>query len=200
MVAPAPPTSAWLLIAAFLAAAGCVGAGSLQRAVQIESGKRTMVQLVQFGSGPSVAGKPLSLQNASSVATSATGTSAPDALTKVVDDEQLQALLDVFAEKGVFASGAATVPPDAQDALVVSHGGKRWVMSRRKVGLQSEELAFHEAKAYFITVWNSATAYRGTGKGRPDWHGDAESKPLPELRSGSGSTGSTKAPKPGSGK
>ena len=181
MVALGPTPSAWLLIAAFLAAAGCVGGGSLQRAVQVESGKRTTVQLVQFGGGPSVAGRALSLQNASGVAAAPTNDQAtpPDPLTKVVDDEQLQALLDVFTEKGVFANGLPSAPPDAQDALIVSHGGKRWVFSRRLVGLQQEELAFHEAKAYFVTVWNSATAYRGTGKDRPDFRAAQRSLPKP---------------------
>jgi hypothetical protein len=177
-------TPSWLRIAAFLAAAGCVGGGSLQRAVQVETGQRTTVQLVQFGDGPSVAGKALSLQNASSL-TAPAGTSPatpPDPLTKVVDDEQLQRLLDVFAENGVFANGLPNAAPDAQDALVVSHGGKRWVFSRRKVGLQQEELAFHQAKASFLVVWNSATAYRGTGKERPDFR--AAQKNLPKPGSG----------------
>jgi len=166
MVVHVPKKSAVLWIAAFLAAAGCVGGPSLPRAVQIEPGRRTTVRLMQFADG-----LVFTLQNASS-GSAADVYSDPkgDHQTKVLADAQLQALLDVFTEKGMFAQGTASVPSDARDALVVQQNDRRWVWSRRSAADQQ----FTEVKAYFLSLYNDATAYHANsnngraGDSRPD--------------------------------
>lgn len=166
MVVLAPSRFTVLLVAAFLGSGGCVGGANLPRELQVQPGQRTTVRLMQFQQNQS---QVLTLQNASSgSAAEVYSDKRADPFAKVVSDAQLQALLDVFAEKGVFRNGLASVPPEARDALIVQQDDRRWVFSRRQAGLQQEELPFHEAKAYFLSVWNSATAYHTPGDERPD--------------------------------
>lgn len=166
MVVHVPRISAVLRIAAFLAAAACASGPSLPRGLQIEPGKRTTVRLMQFANGLA-----FTLQNASS-GSAADVYSDPkgDQQTKVLADAQLQALLDVFTDKGMFAQGTTSVPADAKDALVVLHGERRWVWSKRSATDQQ----FTDAKGYFLELYNQATAYHGNsgtrraGDNRPD--------------------------------
>jgi hypothetical protein len=92
-----------------------------------------------------------------------------DPSRKVVGDADLQALLDVFAGQGLFAQGVSAVPPDARDVLTVQTGDRTWTFVRRQRGVQQSEAAFHEARAYFLALYNSSVAYHGTGEGRPDF-------------------------------
>ncbi len=157
MVVLVPTKFAVLLAAACALAGGCASGPNLPRALAIEAGRRTTVRMMQFSTG-----QVFSLQNASSgSADDVYSDKRADPLAKVIPDEQLQKLLDVLAEKGAF-QGTSTVPPDARDALIVQQDEKRWAFYRRQAGLQQEELAFHEAKAYFLSVWNGATAYHTT--------------------------------------
>lgn len=94
---------------------------------------------------------------------------AIDPGAKVVADDELQALLDVFTETGLFASSVGEVPGDALDALVVEQDGSRWVFPRRLRGVQQAEAAFHDGRAYFLSLYNSVTAYHGAAGDRPDF-------------------------------
>ena len=59
-----------------------------------------------------------------------------------------------------------------RDVLAVDQPGRRWTWVRRKAGVQAAEADFHEAKAYFLELYNSATAWhRGSGE-RPDLVGE----------------------------
>lgn len=159
-----------LLAAAFLLSGGCVGGPNLPRVVQVTTGQRTTVKLVPF-----TGGQVFTLQNKSSgSAEKVYSERTTDPMTKVIDDDQLQKLLDVFAEKGAFRSGTATVPPDARDALLVQQGDQRWAFYRRLAGMQEQELAFHEAKSYFLSVWNGAIAYHTTDQDRVDLRAEGD--------------------------
>jgi hypothetical protein len=185
MVSEPPPGFAVLLLAAGLVV-GCQSEPSLPRSVTIESGQPTHIALVQVRGG-----MKLELQNASSSDAEAVYSSAQaNQLAKVVPDAQLQALLDVFTAKGMFATSITSVPPDARDVLTVDQPGRRWTWVRRQAGVQAAEADFNEAKAYYLELYNSATAWhRGSGA-RPDLlsekdrvkaDGDAAKKKLENL-------------------
>jgi hypothetical protein len=159
---PSPGFAVLLTAAGFVV--GCQGGPELARSVTIEPGKPTHVTLVQ------VQGQmQFVLQNESSgAAASVYSSEKANPLAKVVADEQLQALLDVFTEKGLFATSITTVPPDARDILFVEQPGRRWTWARRRAGIQEAEGDFHEAKAYFLELYNSATAYHRGTTDRPD--------------------------------
>lgn len=160
-----------LPLVATLVASACAGGPTLARDVEIAAGEPTRVLLTQVKDGTAFL-----LQNASSVDAAAFYSAhAPDVLGKVVADDRLQALLDVFSERGMFAAAPANAPPDARDVLAVEHGGRRWVWYRRRAGVQPEEAVFHEARAYFLEVYNAGTAYRGGDpRQRPDLAGEQD--------------------------
>jgi len=163
MVRKPPPGFAVLLLAAGLVV-GCQSTPSLPRSVTIESGKPTHVTLVQVQGG-----MKFELQNASSGDAAAVySDTKANPLAKVVPDAQLQALLDVFTAKGMFAASITSVPPDARDVLTVDQPGRRWSWVRRQLGVQAGEADFHEAKAYFLELYNSATAWHAGSGARPD--------------------------------
>lgn len=170
MVVLLPSRFAVLLAAAFPFVSGCVGTPNLPRVVQVQEGQRTTVRLIQFADGQTMSLQNLSSGSASDVYSPKDPTKQ-DPMAKVVKDAQLQALLDVLAEKGLHSSGSQSVPPDARDALLVEQKGQRWVLFRRQAGMQQDELPFHEAKAYFLSVWNGATAYH---TGNVDLRGENE--------------------------
>jgi hypothetical protein len=96
---------------------------------------------------------------------------SPDKALKVVPDAELQLLLDVFAEQGMFA--AQPPPgPDALDVLVVAQAGRTWSWARRQRGMQASEMPFLQAKQYFLNVYNGNTAYHGTGDQKPDFRNE----------------------------
>jgi Tol biopolymer transport system component len=65
------------------------------------------------------------------------------------------------------------VPPGARDVLRVDQGGRSWIWARREAGVQASEAAFHEARSYFLEVYNSSTAYRPS-EARPDLWAEKE--------------------------
>src|SRR5262245_9383064 len=139
----------------WLGAACAAAAAPLPRALTIEPGRRTRVLLTEVKSG-----RTLVLQNASSGKPSEDYSDRDgDQFVKVAGDADLQQLLDVLAQQGMFEHPAA-VPGDARDLLVVDTGERRWVWPRRLFGLQEAEMPFHEARAYFLTVYNQALALR----------------------------------------
>lgn len=158
-----------LLVAACLLVA-CQTDPALQRSVTVTAGERTTVHLLQVNGSLA-----LSLQNASAqlpTAVYGADTSSVDPGRKVVADADLQALLDVFSDKGMFAASLNEVPHDARDVLMVEQGGRRWTWVRRQLGVQQAEATFHEARAYFLSLYNSNIAYHGTGDARPDFGGE----------------------------
>ena len=192
MVRKPPPGFAVLLLAAGLVV-GCQSTPSLPRSVTIESGQPTHVTLVQVRDG-----MKFELQNASSGDADAIySDTKANPLAKVVPDAQLQALLDVFTAKGLFTKCVTSVPPDARDVLTVDQPGRRWTWVRRQAtfviergGMQTAEADFHEAKGYFLELYNSATAWhRGSGarpdllseQSRVDAKGDAAKKKLESV-------------------
>lgn len=179
------------LAALALLAAGCAGEPPLRRSLALASGEKTVVRYIDVKGTLA-----LSLQNASAgVATDVyrADSGAIDPGAKVVPDDELQALLDIFSERGLFGGAAAEVPADALDALIVQQGGQRWVFPRRLRGVQQAEAAFHEGRAYFLALYNDVTAYHGTGADRPDFKaeqrratddGRAARQKLERLRAG----------------
>jgi hypothetical protein len=168
MAAQSPRRFAQLLLAGW-ALVACHSGPQLTRAVTIHEGERTVVRL---HSGASLM---LTLENASAVtSTTVYGTArSPDELgRKVVADADLQALLDVFAERGMFAQALAEPPRDARDLLIVDSGGRRWQWARRQPGVQAAEQDFHEARAYFLSLYNSSVAFHGTDASRPNFTGE----------------------------
>lgn len=155
-----------LLVAACTLVA-CSSGPSLSRALEVTPGQRTTVHLLQVNGSLA-----LSLQNdmeQERAKVYGEATSAIDPGRKVVADADLQALLDVFSDKGMFAASLDEVPADARDALIVEQGDRRWIWVRRQRGVQQAEATFHEARAYFLSLYNSSVAYHGTGLARPDF-------------------------------
>lgn len=159
-----------LLFAVTTLVTSCASGPSLARAVTVEAGEPTRVTLTQTSTSTTFL-----LQNASSVeAATFYGDRQAQALGKLVDDAQLQALLDVFAEGGLFANAAPAAPAGARNALVVQQGGQRWIWTERQPG-------FQQGRAWFLEVFNDATAYRaGDPKAPPDLRAENE-----RVRSGS---------------
>lgn len=154
-----------MLLAAVCSAVGCAGTAADGGAVTVRPGQRTVVHLLQGD------GLALSLQNASAEGPGA----AADPLRKVVADDRMQALLDVFARSGLLARAADGAAPGARDVLVLEHDGRRRTWSRLRAGVQDSELWFHEARAYFLQTYNSAEAFVGTSGDRPDFE-DAKAR------------------------
>lgn len=170
-----------LLVAAGLLVA-CSSGPTLRRDLELVPGERTTVRLLSMQGGLA-----LSLHNASAQpSTEVYGTQSGqvDPGSKVVDDVNLQTLLDVFSDKGMFAAAAAVVPRDARDALVVEQGGKRWCwaisgdrqqrLARQQRGDDHAERTFHEARAEFLSLYNASVAFHGTGDRAPDFRGENE--------------------------
>lgn len=139
---------------------------ALQRAVEIEPGRRTRVAFVDFSSNVA-----LVLQNASSgspeeVYSDQTG----NAMVKVVEDEELQRLLDVLAEVGMFHHARTAPLPEARSALVVEHEGGRMVWTRPTAGPGNlaEVRAFDQGRGYVMAVYNIAIALHSRTLDDPD--------------------------------
>ncbi len=153
-----------MLLAAACGIVGCASGPDLPRAVTVTEGQRTVVALQQTASK-----LLLTLQNDSAARPAEVYSGAADG-RKVVADAQLQALLDVFTANGMFEQSLGAVPPDARDVLTVVQGERRWIWARRQLGVQQTEQSFHEARAYFLQLYNSAVAYHGRpGDERPNF-------------------------------
>lgn len=159
-----------LALAAALSFVGCASGPDLPREVTIEPGRPTRVVLQQLRGG-----QTFLLQNASSTEAADFYDGDMPAMAKIAPDAQLQALLDILAQKGLFARGAGAVPPDARDVLAVEHDGRRWTWARRQAGVQQDEVAFHEARTYFLELYNQSLAYHpGTSMDAAGWQQEQE--------------------------
>ncbi|MFY9343575.1 MAG: hypothetical protein WAT39_13855, partial [Planctomycetota bacterium] len=173
MTLPAKVRFAQRLVALGLLVA-CAGPG-LRRTVTITEGQPTTVRLISGNLA-------LSLQNESAGHADKVYTAASaDPSRKVTADADLQALLDVFSEQQMFERSMTVVPPGSLDTLMVEQGGRRWVWAvsadrRARLAAQQRgdrsEQTFHEARAYFLSLYNSSVAYHGTGTARPDFRGE----------------------------
>lgn len=86
-----------------------------------------------------------------------------DAGRKFMKDDELQGVLDVFAQAGLLAASSPTPAPDAIDVVLLECNGQRHCWSRRQRGMQASERPFHEARALFQAAYNSVTAWHGRG-------------------------------------
>ena len=170
MVVLAVSRFAQLLLAA-CTLVGCSSGPRLKRDLEVHPGELTRVRLIQ------VKGKlAFSLQNDSAALPEKVFTansSQIDPGQKVVGDGNLQTLLDVFSEKGLFGSTLTEVPADARDVIVVEQGKRRWLWARCQLGVQASEQAFHEARAEFLALYNSSVAYHGSEQERPDFRSES---------------------------
>jgi hypothetical protein len=149
---PVPlPFRSWLLPLAAGLATACGSAPSLPRAVALAEGDKVAVHMVQAKNQLT-----LTLYNGSAVAAE-DGNRQVGA--KVVADADMQALLDIFAEKGLFERGLPQPPPQALDLLCVDAGGKRWHWGRTQLGVQAAEANYYEARSYFLALYNSSEAF-----------------------------------------
>lgn len=164
MAALALTRFAVLLAAGFLA--GCAGGPGPSRAITIEAGRPTRVLLQQIQQR-----QTFLLQNASSTSAADFYRGDMPSLAKIAPDAQLQALLDILAGKGMFQDGGmlqhgqGNVPADARDVLAVEQGGRTWTWVRRQAGVQADEMAFHEARSYFLDLYNQSQAYHSSDRG-----------------------------------
>jgi hypothetical protein len=179
MAAMALVRFAQLLVAASVAVA-CSSAPSYKRDLTIVPGERTTVRLAQVNGALA-----LSLQNHSAERPDQVyraDSAEIDPGLKIVADVNLQSLLDVFSEKGMFAQYLPEVPAGSRDVLTVEQGQRRWVWAisadrRRRIAQQQQgtdqaERTFHEARAEFLTLYNSSDAFHGssgTGRDAPDF-------------------------------
>lgn len=157
-------STAALLFASALSAlllTQCAGsAPSLKRVVTVTPEQRTRIQLVQ-ATGPALALQTEALGSRAAVYSDALG----DVAAKVVEEADMQTLLDVLAARGFFERAAPVGAPEAREAIVLDHGERRWVWSRRPPTAADDPvfLAFHECRAYVLQLYNQTTAYH-TGR------------------------------------
>lgn len=152
-----------ILTLLLLALATFVGCSSLPRKITVRPGERVRIALQQAD------GKVFMLQNESSgSAESVYRDARADLGLKVAEDEAVQALLDVLAEKGMFERAAAQAAADARDVLSVVTPDAQYHWSRRRAQfsgsrtnptLDEGERPFHEARAYFLTLYNQTMSY-----------------------------------------
>lgn len=156
-----PPLScarlgSFTVLAALFAA--CAGGGPVRRAaVAVEPRQATRVSLTQLSPMQALVLTTRGGRSQAEIFES----NPPDALLKVLDDGEMQGLIDVLDQQGMFAATRSMPPPDARDVLVVEHGDRRWLWWRTKaLGQQPDEMPFHQAKAAFLAVYNDAMAFR----------------------------------------
>ena len=135
----------------------CASGPDLPRVVTVVEGERVRISFTEVSDS-----RTLSLQNASS-GTKETVYKDPksDLGTKVVDDARLQLLLDMLAQAGMFQRTGPVATASARELLVVEQAGKKMVWSRGPVkedGLETVQ-AFDQARAYFLAMYNAATAF-----------------------------------------
>ncbi|MBX3461857.1 MAG: hypothetical protein KF830_01690 [Planctomycetes bacterium] len=144
-------------------APGCATGPDLPRAVTVVAGKPVRVLLRQGKDG-----LVFVLQNASSTTAADFYDGDMPPLAKIAPDDQVQMLLDILADKGMFAA-AEPAPADARDLLVVEQGDRRWSWARRRGAPAAEQTAFLEARGYFLAVYNESLAYHpADAEHRPD--------------------------------
>lgn len=135
----------------------CASGPDLPRVVTVVEGERVRISFTEVSDS-----RTLSLQNASS-GTKETVYKDPksDLGTKVVEDARLQLLLDMLAQAGMFQRTGPVPSSSARELLVVEQGGRKLVWSRGPVkedGIEAVQ-AFDQARAYFLAMFNAATAF-----------------------------------------
>lgn len=140
-------------------AAACSSAPSLPRAITIAPGDKVAVHLVQKRKARS--DLALTLYNAAALA-AVDGN--PQVGDKVAADTDLQALLDIFTDKGMFQRTGANPPPGALDVLAVEAGGRRWCWARTEAGVHAATADYLEARSYFLALYNSSEAFHSGSK------------------------------------
>lgn len=143
--------------AALLLCCQCASGPNLPRVVTVVEGERVRVSFTEVSDN-----RTLSLQNVSSGAKETVYKDPKSDLgTKVVDDARLQLLLDMLAQAGMFQRTAPVASSTARELLVVEQGGRKLVWSRGPVKVDGIEAvqAFDQARAYFLAMFNAATAF-----------------------------------------
>lgn len=144
---------------------GCASGPGLPRAAEVLAGSRAAVRYEQPGTRLA-----LTLQNESAGARSVVySAGSTDPGLKVVADASLQALLDVFAAKGLFALACSEPGPGTQDVLRVEVDGRRWTWARRRFGDSPADQTVFEAKTYFLELYNQSLATHSATGERPDF-------------------------------
>jgi hypothetical protein len=165
-----------LFVAACLAVA-CSSGPALRRDLALVPGELTTVRLLAVKGSLALALQNVSAQQPADVYGRTSAEVDPG--RKVVDDVNLQTLLDLFSEKGMFATALAEVPGDARDVLAVEQGRRRWIWAlsgdpQRRLAQrqQGAERTFQEAQAEFLHLYNSSVGFHGTGEDRPDFRAE----------------------------
>lgn len=153
------------LLGACLALAAC--ASPLPRVIAIAPGDRIRVQVVDLGAN----GHTFTMQNASSADRAKVyRDTAGEVGLKLVADDRLQQLLDVLAAQGMFEKTSTSTISGSRAAIVVEQGDRRMIWSRPLATPANVEpiRVFEESRAYVLSVYNSAAAYRTTDLGNID--------------------------------
>jgi hypothetical protein len=159
------PLGLWFAI--LCSTVGCASGPTLARVVTIDEGQATLVSLRQ-GTG----NLTLTLRNESAGLAKDFYKDSKDPNAKVVPDAELQTLLDVYAEDGLFehaaGSSAGSAAAGGIDVLTIDQQGRQWSWARRQRGAQQSDQAFHQARDYFLAIYNGNVAYHGADE-RPNF-------------------------------
>lgn len=146
---------------------GCANGPDLARVVTVDPGQPTLVTMRQ-GAGKLT----LTLRNESAGYADQVYRTSKDPGIKVVPDAELQTLLDVYAEDGLFQHALGGSPgagsTSGLDVLTIDQQGQQWHWVRRQRGAQQGDEAFHKARDYFLAIYNGNVAYHGSTE-RPNF-------------------------------
>jgi hypothetical protein len=135
-------------------------AASSAAAPRVEEGQRTRVLLTDTRSGRTIVLQNVTSGSRSEVYREGGG----DEMVKVVEDQELQRLLDVLAEQGMFDHAGAAPAPGATSVLAVEQPGRAFVWSRPVATVDSLDRvrAFDLGRGCVMTVYNAATSYHAS--------------------------------------
>lgn len=132
---------------------GCSSGPSLQRVLTVRDGEPTVIALRQGN-------LLLTLRNESAGLKEDVYKQARDTNLKVAPDGELQALLDVFAEEGLFAR-AANAANAGPEVLQIEQGDRVWSIARPAGNDPQGKANFHQARQYFLAIYNGNVAFHG---------------------------------------
>jgi hypothetical protein len=147
---------------------GCANGPDLARVVTVNPGEPTLIWMRQ-----SAGNLTLTLRNDSAGLANDVYSNSKDPSTKVVADAELQTLLDVYAEDGLFqhalgGSAGSGSTSSGFDVLTIDQQGRQWHWVRKQRGAQQGDQAFHKARDYFLAIYNGTVAYHDTTE-RPNF-------------------------------
>ncbi len=149
-------TPSWLILgAALLAVSQCSSGPALRRQLTVEAGKKIVVAYVQ------ARGPALTMINTSGLSkTEAKAALAEDPSLKVVPDDQLQRVLDVFGGNGYFAF-ATTAGSTRFSHILVATDQARHALPSGNEGPRAAEAttAFGHCLSVFFAVYNATDSY-----------------------------------------